>query len=359
MHNFAYARVRTLDEAIAAIATGAKPVAGGTELLNWIRLGADDPDLIVDITRVEDLQGILMDGSVIRIGALTTLNQIEGNAFVRRHAPVLSEACFKSASAQIRNSATIGGNILQKTRCPYFRVDAGNDNRLPWACNKRKVGSGCSALSGLNDRASFLGTTDSCICNQPSDPAVALAALNTVVHVVGADGARDIPIDEFHLTQADALGLIESGQADALIAQSVASRKGAEALLVNQLRPDEIIVAYSIPADTAAAKSRYLKVRERESYEYAKVSAAVCLETDGDSIKAARIALGSIAQKPWRIVETEKALVGAELTTEALTPILDAEFSNAKPAPNQEYKVKLARNAARRAILMAGGKLDG
>lgn len=359
MRDFAYTKADSLDDAISAVASGARPIAGGTELLNWMRLGADDPDLIIDITRLENLNGIAIEDGVIRIGSLTTLNQIEDSDIVREMAPALAEACLKSASAQIRNTATLGGNVLQKTRCPYFRVEAGNENRLPWPCNKRKAGSGCSAQSGLHDRASLMGTTDSCLCNQPSDPAVALAALNAVVHVVGPNGARDLPMSAFHLSQADARDLIESGQAGDLMEQDQVSVKGADALLVNRLRSDEIIVAYSVPVDAAAANSRYLKVRERESYEYAKVSAAVCLETDGDVIRSVRIAVGSIAQKPWRIPQTEQALVGADLEAQVLDQVLATEFSEANPAPHQEYKIKLARNAVRRAVLMAGGKIDG
>ncbi|MYK31534.1 MAG: xanthine dehydrogenase family protein subunit M [Boseongicola sp. SB0670_bin_30] len=356
MRDFTYRRADSIDEAIAGVAAGATPIAGGTELLNWMRLGADQSGAVIDIGDVDALRGISLRGGVVRIGSLATLNEIEGDATVREHAPVLAKACLESASAQIRNSATLGGNLLQKTRCPYFRVEAGNETRLPWACNKRQVGSGCSAATGLNDHASIFGTTDACRCNHPSDPAAALATLDATVHVTGPDGERDIPASEFHLSQAEARDLLSSGQADGLKGAWAIGKAGAEAVLLNRMRGDEIITGYSFSVDAASANSVYLKVRERKSFEYAKVSAAVCLEARDGRIQALRVAMGSIAQRPWRLRAAEAKLAGAVLTSDALTPVLDEEFASARPASSQEYKVRLARNAARRAILLAGGK---
>ncbi|WP_419913924.1 FAD binding domain-containing protein [Hoeflea sp.] len=358
MRNFTYRKADSIEDAVIGVAGGASPVAGGTELLNWMRLGADQPEKVIDIGGIEQLRGIDFTDGRLRIGALATLNQVEGHELVCKHAPVLSEACLRAASAQIRNSATMGGNLLQKTRCPYFRVEAGNETRLPWACNKRQVGSGCSALNGHYDRASIFGTTDACLCNHPSDPATALAALDADIHLTGPDGERTIPATEFHLTQQEARDLIASGEAKGLMGYIETGTTGTEALLVNRLRNDEIITGYSFAVDESSARSHYLKVRERESYEYAMVSAAVCLDLDGDVIRSVRIALGSIAQKPWRLKSAEAGLAGAKFSSEALTSVLDEEFKSAKPAKSQEFKTKLARNAARRAILLAGGKGD-
>ena len=355
MHDFSYGKADTVEEAVAGVVAGAAPLAGGTELLNLMRLGAEGIEAVVDIGGVDALRGIRLEDGVVRIGALTTLNAMEGSAEIREHAPLLAEACLKSAAAQIRNSATLGGNLLQQTRCPYFRVEAGNETRMPWACNKRQVGSGCSAQSGHNDRASLFGATDNCLCSHPSDPAAALAALEASVHVIGPDGERRIPASDFHLTQSEARDLLESGNAEGLKGARSIESAAAEAALVNRLRGDEIIAGCSFAVDAASRNSRYVKVRERQSFEFARVAAAVCLEADDGRIRTVRIALGSVAQRPWRLRNAERELVGAELASDAITSALEEDFSSAKPANSQQYKVKLARNAARRAILLAGG----
>lgn len=358
MRNFTYRKAQSIEDAVVVVAAGAVPVAGGTELLNWMRLGAEQPEKVIDISGIENLRTMDFADGKIRMGSLVTLNQVEGHELVRQHAPVLAQACLRAASAQIRNSATMGGNLLQKTRCPYFRVEAGNETRLPWACNKRQPGSGCSALNGQFDRASIFGATDTCLCNHPSDPATALAALDADIHLVGPDGKRTIPATEFHLTQQEARDLIADSTAEGLKGYDGTGTTGEDALLVNRLRRDEIITGYSFAVDASTARSHYLKVRERQSYEYAMVSAAVCLDMDGSLIRSVRIALGSIAQKPWRLKTAEDKLVGAKLTVEGLTSALDEEFRSATPVKSQEYKPKLARNTARRAILLAGGKDD-
>ena len=207
MRDFSYARAASPEAAIAAAAAGAAVIAGGTELLNWMRLGIADAGAVIDIGRLDGLRAIERDGETIRIGALATLNDIEASAVVRENAPVLAESCLRAASAQLRNRATIGGNVLQKTRCPYFRAEAATADRLPWPCNKRVPGSGCAALDGHYERAAMLGWTEACIATQPSDPAVALAALDAVAEVAGPDGARTIPMTEFHLSQQEAADL--------------------------------------------------------------------------------------------------------------------------------------------------------
>jgi len=340
MRDFTYARAAGPEDAVAAAAAGAAIIAGGTELLNWMRLGIAETEAVIDIGRLDGLRAIEHDGETVRIGALATLNDIEGSAIVRENAPVLAESCLRAASAQLRNRATIGGNVLQKTRCPYFRAEAATADRLPWPCNKRVPGSGCAALDGHYECAAMFGGTEACIATQPSDPAVALAALDAVAEVAGPDGARAIPMAGFHLSQQEA------------------TRLGGAATLENRLSPGELILGYVIPVDAASRRSAYLKVRERTSYEYAMVSAAVCLDLDGARVRVVRIALGSVAQPPWRLGSAEAALVGLSLDADTIDGALDRALAEARPRPGQEFKVRLARNAARRALQMAGGIHD-
>src|SRR5262245_9762134 len=344
MRNFAYARAANAEEAVAAAAGGAAMIAGGTEFLNWMRLGIADPDKVIDISRLDQLRDIALDGTGIRIGALATLNQVGESEIVRASAPVLAEACLKAASAQLRNRATIGGNILQKTRCPYFRAEAPVANAMPWPCNKRVRGSGCAAKDSRYPRLALFGWNDACVATQPSDPAVALAALDAIVEVVGLDGRRSIPVTEFHLSQQDAA--------------KVHPDRNEVAAIESRLRPAELIESFHVPVDAASRRPVYIKVRERESYEYAMVSAAGALELDGGRMRTVRIALGSVAQKPWRLTQAEAALRGQPFEPGALDRALGAALSTARPLPGNEFKVTLARNAARRALLMAGGAND-
>ena len=333
MKQFAYNRTRALEEAVMEMRAGAAPAAGTTELLNWMRLGISSPDTLIDITRIDDLRGIALNGNVLTVGALSTLNEVGMSDAVRANAPVLSEAALKAASAQIRNRATIGGNVLQKNRCPYFRAEAATADRMPWPCNKRVAGSGCSAVEGHYTRAGMFGTTSECIATQPSDPVVALAALDAVADVLGAEGRREIPMRDFHFTQSEAPDIDTE----------------------TRLRPGEIIVRYRIPVDAASRNSTYLKVRERESYEYAMVSAAVCLDAPNGLVRSARVALGSVAQKPWRLPQAEAALVGQRVDEGSLQGVFDAAMRDARPKRGQEWKPRLAANTATRATLIAGG----
>lgn len=337
MRNFAYARAADLAQAVAATADGAAVIAGGTELLNWMRLGIADADKVVDIAQLAELRGIAARGNAIHIGALVTLNEIGESELIRTAAPVLAQACLKAASAQLRNLATIGGNVLQKTRCPYFRVQAATISAMPWPCNKRAPGSGCAAKDCGYARLALFGGTDQCVAIHPSDPAVALAALDATVHMAGADGSRDIPMIDFHMTQEEA------------------ARENATVVLENRLRRGELIVGYSVPVDAAARNSAYIKVRERESYEYAMVSAAAAVALDSTRIQSARIALGSVAQKPWRLTQAETALIGQTLEEATVDRALEAALAAARPVAGNEFKVVLARNAARRALLAVGG----
>jgi xanthine dehydrogenase YagS FAD-binding subunit len=339
VRHFAYARAGTAESAVGTLAgPGTSVIAGGTELLNWFRLGIADADRVVDIGGLNELRVIAVDGNELRIGALATLNEIGEHPLVTQAAGALASACLQAASAQIRNRATIGGNVLQRTRCPYFRAE----EPLPWPCNKRDPGSGCTSLAGRHERQAIFGWTQDCVAVQPSDPAVALAMLDAQADVLGPAGPRTIPMREFHLTQREA--------ADA-----------GQPMRETRLEPGELITGYRLPA--SADGQAYVKVRERASYEYAIVSAAAAVRLDpvlpgacdAGRIAAARVALGSVAQRPWRLTLAEAELPGTPLTREALIPVIERAMADAAPLSQNGFKVTMARNAAVRALLAAGG----
>jgi xanthine dehydrogenase YagS FAD-binding subunit len=326
MRDFSYVRANSRADAIALAGLPETMVlAGGTELLNWARIGIVAPARIVDISRIGGMEGVeALPKGGIRIGALTKLNDAALHPLVRNAYPVFSEAILKSASAQIRNLATVGGNPMQRVRCPYFRSDE------PTPCNKRVAGSGCAALQGSNEKHAIFGWTNDCVAVHPADPPVALAALDAVFVTESKAGTRRIPARSFNvLPSEDPAGH-------------------------NVLRNGELIVGIEIPE--AGPQSAYLKIRERESYEYATVSAAVALDLDGDVIRRARIALGSVAMRPWRLENTERLLVGQKLDSPAISAAVDAGFAQARPLSLNAYKIKLARNAARRTIELAARK---
>ena len=324
MDSFVYGRAAEIGEALAdGIATNTVFLAGGTELLNWLRLGIAKPARVIDLMQLKGLADIVrLPGGGLRIGTLARLNDVALNDDVVRDYPVLSEAILKSASAQLRNLATIGGNPLQKTRCGYFRAE----ETLP--CNKRKPGSGCSALNGINDKHAIFGGSEACVATQPSDPATALAVLDAIYVTAHRDGGRRIKAVDLHTLPGDTPHI------------------------ENTLRHGELIVGVELAA--AARHSAYLKLRERESYEYAIVSAAVALDLEGDRISRTRIALGSVAHKPWRLAQAERLLVGISASDSAvIRKALDASFGDAKPLMHNAYKITLAKNAAERAIRLA------
>ena len=231
--------------------------------------------------------------------------------------------------------------MLQKTRCPYFRAEAAGAKAMPWPCNKRIAGAGCAAKESRYPRLALFGWNDDCVATQPSDPAVALAALDAIVEVASAERRRTIPMVEFHLTQEEA-ARAATGSQHGVVTE-------------NRLGAGELIVGFDIPIDAASRRSAYVKVRERESYEYALVSAAAAIDVAGGRIRFARVALGSVAQKPWRLTEAEAELRGQMLDPATLDRALDQALTAARPLAGNEFKVTLARNAARRALLMAGG----
>jgi xanthine dehydrogenase YagS FAD-binding subunit len=327
MRPFAYGRAATIDDALTAAGQpGTALLAGGTELLNWIRLGVAAPDRLLDITSVAGLDEIesLPDGG-LRIGATARLNDVAADPRVRRDWPVLREAIHKAASAQLRNLATIGGNLLQKTRCAYFRSE---QPVVP--CNRREPGSGCAAVHGRNDRHALFGWTEDCVAVHPADPPVALAALDAEIVTRGPGGGRRLGVRDLYVLPGDRIDV------DTV------------------LEPGELIEALELPAP--APRSAYVKVRERESYEYALVSAAATVELAQDgTIGTARIALGSVAMRPWRLEATERRLAGLAPDAPAVSDALEAAVAQARPLAGSTFKVTLARNAARRALLTAAG----
>lgn len=329
MRPFQYQRVRTVGEATTSVAAAeAVLLAGGTELLNWLRLGIQRPSLVVDIGGLTGLAEIESCGNGVRIGALARLNDVAAHDLVRTRIPVLAESIHQAASAQLRNLATIGGNPLQYTRCPYFRAEA------PTPCNKRQPGSGCAARHGLNDLHAIFGWTDDCVAVQPSDPATALAALDAVLITEAPGGARRIPIRELHVLPAD------------------------DPTAHHLLRPDEMVTHIEVPGP--APRSAYVKVRGRSSYEYAIVAAAVAVELSADdkTITAARIALGSVAMRPWRLDRTEESLVGTLVGSPEAAAAVAAGFTDARPLAHNAHKVPLARNAVLRALATAASMPD-
>lgn len=323
MREFSYARALSVADAVALSARPQTMVlAGGTEILNWTRIGIEEPTRLVDITRIPGLDQIesLPHGG-LRIGALVKLNDAAQDHHVRANYPVLSQAILKAASAQLRNLATMGGNPLQRVRCVYYRADESTP------CNKRVPGTGCAALHGFNEKHAIFGWTDDCVAVQPSDPASALAALDAVIVTEDGHGGRRIPATEFHVLPGD------------------------DPAAHNVLRHGEIIVAVEVA--TPAPKSAYLKIRERESYEFATVSTAVALDMNDDVIQTARIALGSVAMRPWRLYETEKRLAGQRLGSPAVAAAVEAGFSDARALSSNAYKIELARNATLRTIELA------
>jgi xanthine dehydrogenase YagS FAD-binding subunit len=323
-----YLRVSEPAGAVAALAAepGARLIAGGTELVNLMKEHIAEPALLVDISRLP-LTGIEAGPEGLRIGALARMSDVAAHPAVRRHYPAIAQALELSASPQLRNMATMGGNLLQRTRCPYFRAE----RELP--CEKRRPGSGCSAREGEHRTAAIIGTGPEhrCVAAHPSDLAVALAALDAVVQVLGADGARELPVRDLHRLPGD------RPEEDHVLA------------------PGELITGLTVPAAPDTARSRYLKVRERASYEFALVSAAAAVELDDETVVGARLALGAVSARPWRLPATERALAGVfadeAVLRNAVADGLEEDLAEAAPLPGNVFKLDLARRAAARVLV--------
>src|SRR5256886_11524811 len=303
MNPFTYSRTNDAQQAVAEISAKpeAKFLGGGTNLIDLMKMGVETPDALIDINRlplaqIEELPG----GKGVRIGAMVRNSELAGHDLIKSRYPVLSEALLSGASPQLRNMATVGGNLMQRTRCYNFC-----DPAFP-ACNKRKPGSGCGAIDGYNRIHAILGQSDQCIATHPSDMCVALAALDAVVRVRGPNGERQIAFSDFHRLPGN------TPERD------------------TNLRPDELIIAVDLPAMLFATRSHYLKVRDRASYAFALVSVAAVLDLDdAKNIKGARVALGGVAHKPWRAKEAEQGLVGKTANGAGLPPPAGAETAGA------------------------------
>jgi xanthine dehydrogenase YagS FAD-binding subunit len=319
---FRYQRAGSADEAVAMIASGpsAKFLAGGTNLVDLMRLGVETPDLLVDVTRLAHDRIEDTDSGGLAIGAAVRNSELAADPRVRERYPVLAQSLLNGASGQLRNVATVGGNLLQRTRCMYFQ-----DITKP--CNKREPGSGCPAREGDHRNLAVIGHSDHCVATHPSDMAVALAALDAVVNVRGRGGERSVPLLGFHRLPG------EEPQRDTV------------------LEPGELITAVQLPELPGARRSTYRKVRERRSFSFALVSIAAVLELDDGVVGDVRIAIGGIAHAPWRATRAEDALRGAQLGEDTLARAADAELSLAQPLRDNGYKIPLARNLLVRTLL--------
>ena len=327
MNHFDYVRPATIEDAVAAASEpGATYLAGGTNLLDLMKGGAIKPSRLVDITHLLALNRIERDeGGGARIGALVKNADLAYDDEFAHDFPAVAEALLAGASPQLRNAATVGGNLLQRTRCAYFYDPAS-------ACNKRVPGAGCDARDGLNSNHAVLGFSDACIATQPSDFCVALAALDAVVEIAGREGQREVALTDFHRLPGDTPHQ------------------------ETRLAPGELIVGVRLPKEAAAFAwhSRYLKVRERTSYAFALVSAAAALKIDDNgTITDARIAMGSIAAKPWRAYDAEAGLIGSQIGIEAFAAAGRAALAGAAPSGDNAYKIPLAQNAVARVLARA------
>jgi len=322
MTPFRYERARDVERAIALLTREPNGVflAGGTNLVDHMKLGVSRPDLVIDITRLPyDRIEALPDGGV-RIGAMVRNSDLAADPTIRARYPVLAQALLAGASGQLRNVATTGGNLLQRTRCVYFQ-----DVAKP--CNKREPGSGCPAREGYHRNLAILGASESCVATHPSDMAVALVALDAAVRVLGPNGERTIPLVAFHRLPGD------EPQRD------------------TALEHGELITAVDLPPLAFAARSRYRKVRDRASYAFALVSVAAAVDVADGVVRDVRIALGGVAHKPWRATKAEGELRGALATEESFRRAADAELADARPLRDNAFKAPLTRNVLVRTLL--------
>lgn len=328
MHPFALLRAHDATAAIAAHAQDPELafIAGGTDLLGLIKDRATLPARLLDINGLPDMARIdARPEGGLSIGALARMSDVAVHPEVRKRFPVITEALLFSASGQLRNMASIGGNIMQRTRCAYFR----DEDDLP--CNKRRPGSGCAARHGLNRNHAIFGWSDVCVATNPSDLAVALAALDAHVIVRGASGERSIPFSEFHRLP------------------------GTTPATETVLKRGELIVAIEVPPSPEGRASHYLKLRDRQSYEFALVSAAAAVAVDGQRLRSVRLALGGVAPKPWRLTAAEAALSGVSLDDPGtLARAIAASFGDARPLAHNAFKIELAQRVALRALQIAG-----
>jgi xanthine dehydrogenase YagS FAD-binding subunit len=324
MELFTYTRATDVEQAAGALSGNAKFIAGGTTLLDLMKLDVERPERLVDINHIGLDKVERLPGGGLKIGALVRNSDLAHDAMVQAGYSVLSQALLAGASAQLRNMATTGGNLLQRTRCMYFRNTA-------MACNKRTPGAGCSAIEGDNRSLAILGTSKDCIATNPSDMNVALTALEAVIHIRGRAGKREAPIGEFFVVP------------------------GSTPHIETVLGAGELITHVTLPAPRAGSKQVYLKLRDRASYEFALSSAAVVAEVSAGKIRYARMALGGVGTKPWRSHEAEAELMGRPAEAAVFKKAAEAAVKNAKPQSENGFKVELTKRCVVHALTMATG----
>lgn len=333
MHPFTYERIQSGDAAVEAVGSRSAKnapavqaagqfIAGGTNMSDYMRLNVMRPDLVVDINDLphQRFGTIRADGNGLQIGALVRMSEAEDHPDIQRDYPVIFDTLKLAATRQIRNMASLGGNVLQRTRCEYFRETS-------WPCNKRQPGSGCAALDGFNRRHAILGTSDMCIATYPGDFAQALIALDAVVEILGRGGTRTVAFADLHRPP------------------------GKTPNIETTLQPGDLIAGYRIPAGPWTRRSRYVKVRDRDSYQFAVTSAAVALDLDGDTVRDVRIALGGVATVPWRAREAEGILTGQRLNEAAAMKAAEAAFAGAVTQEHNAFKVPIGKETIVRALL--------
>ena len=319
---FSIEKVRSQEAAIQAAAAGGRYIAGGTTLVDLMRDEVERPSRLVDINALP-LTGIRAEGDDLVIGALARMAEVAAHPDVQRLQPVIAESLIEGASPQLRNMASIGGNLLQRVRCPYFRM-------LDAACNKRAPGAGCAALDGHNAGHAILGTSAHCIATHPSDVAVALVALDATMRVVGPTGERSFPVEELYRLPGDTPHLEHT------------------------LLPGELIVEVRIPGSPEARRARYLKVRDRASYEFALVSAAAALAVEDGVVRAVRLAAGGVGTRPWRLRACEAARIGKPPARAAFEAAARLALEGARPVAGNHYKIELLPRTIVRALELAG-----
>ncbi len=327
MNRFSYEKTSSIDAAVVALAgnSHARIIAGGSNLIDLIKYNVEKPESLIDITRIKGLSNISdTPGGGLRVGAMVTNAALAIDQRVIARFPLLAAAILAGATPQLRNAATTGGNLNQRTRCYYFY-----DTATP--CNKREPGTGCPAIAGLNRIHAILGTSDHCIATHPSDMCVALAALGAIVHVTGPSGDRAIPVGEYHRLP------------------------GETPHLDTTLRRGEVVTSVELPgaSQVFASHFTYLKLRDRLSYAFALVSVAAAIDLDGGIVRQARIALGGVAHKPWRREEAEALLIGKPPTTVTYAQAADALLAGAKGFEHNRFKIELARRAIIRGLTQA------
>lgn len=331
MRPFEYTRPASAPEAVTAFVragAGARYIAGGTTLYDLMKLDVEHPGHLIDLTTIGGLDHIETSGDHLRFEALAPMSEIASHPVISRDYPVLAESLSKAASQQLRNMATVGGNLLQRTRCMYFRNGANG----VYPCNKRVPGSGCAAVGGLDRGQAVLGTSSSCTAVSPGDWPVALLAMDARVEILGPSGPRVLPVSELYRLPGDTPHLEFT------------------------LAAGEMITAIVVPKSPAGRNSTYHKIRDRESYAFALVSAAVALTLDGDRVEGAAIALGGVATRPWRASEAEQSLIGKQLSPQVALAAGHAAFKTAVPGHQNAFKIELGARTVADALLLAASR---